>query len=150
MNSSCGADICSFSAFRGSSSSEYEAGLAVKSSFSFSPMLGELSGPVFDGFLVVLFQMRLHAILGSQTTRTVDLAYKRAVKGQPRRLGPGHGTCMADVSRIDRKCCRDCACRFCLGLLFLHKMFAISIRELLSEHGCQGMASDSGNFAFGR
>ena len=34
-----------FAALRGSSSSEYEAGLAVKSSFSFSPMLGELFGP---------------------------------------------------------------------------------------------------------
>jgi hypothetical protein len=28
---------------------------------------------VFDGFLVVLFRMRFHAKLGSQTTRTVDL-----------------------------------------------------------------------------
>jgi hypothetical protein len=46
---------------------------------------------------------------------------------------------MAEGSRIDRECCRDCARRFCLGLPFLHKMFAISIREPLSEQGCQGM-----------
>src|ERR1700742_3904330 len=36
---------------------------------------------VFDGFWVVLFQMRLHAIIDSQTTRTVDLAYKRDPEG---------------------------------------------------------------------
>ena len=94
MNSSCGADICSFSALRGSSSSEYEAGLAVKSSFSFlqysanfwDRSLRRLLGRSLSDAVPCDITFANNANYGSRRTNEQLV---RGAAGSPRRLGPG-------------------------------------------------------------